>query len=164
LTAFCFAKEELGLTLVNLYDWFHRCWNDCGWAVRASGLHNVFVQSLLIYNVSYGPWKSCAWYQSLVEVAADLSKVLDENSIELLRLWECILVDKGLHTSASDDVAGPAARKAFVEQLQLNKCFTVKGSKCATSRWFSWHHGLTTCPGSLPLTAEEPWVSPNPMN
>ncbi|CAK0814169.1 unnamed protein product, partial [Prorocentrum cordatum] len=54
LSGYNFAKDVLKLTCVLIGDWFHRCWNDLGAAVRKAGLHSIYVQKLQLHNFPRG--------------------------------------------------------------------------------------------------------------
>ena len=73
------------------------------------------------------------------EQAAELAAACDANDPLLLEVWPMILKDRGLNEAgAGDDICGDAARRAFLDELQLAKPVLAKGPRVAVARWFSW--------------------------
>jgi hypothetical protein len=134
---FNFLEKKLQLNLVPLRDPFHRMWNDFGAAVHKGGFSPVYHHSLFTFNIAYGPFQRSAFFQEMIDMAADLAQTMEGNNPLLLKFWPRILADQGMQDSFGDDT-GFAARTRFVERMQLNKSFTIKGPKVSTSRWFSW--------------------------
>lgn len=167
LSAISFAQHVMGINIVLLNDVFHRLWNDVSRSVRAAGLWAIYLQTLLIFNISHGPWSKGAWFHNQVEAASNITALLIEDDQLLGKLWPMILMDQGKHFEADDDMVGAPARKQYLEQFSLSKCFTVRGAKCALSRWFSWQTSMaewdnewhTRALGLAHLAIEKNWVS-----
>lgn len=133
-----YMKNKLLLCVSGLRDPFHRAFNDASLAVKHSGLWATYLHSLLIYNIAWGPWQKCAWWSALKEQASDLAANLGCDDPLLLAMWDKILIDRGHVLDQPEDIRGPAARAAFVRELQYSRAFATKGDKCSISRWHSW--------------------------
>ena len=68
-----FAKK---LRIMFTRDPFHRCWNDVKLALMASGQFWAVLLCRVVFNLPYGPWEGCAWYEKLKAAAADLVDAL----------------------------------------------------------------------------------------
>ena len=61
-SAINFLKWKLHLCIQALRDPHHRSWNDMANAIREGGGWPAFCHSLVIYNISYGPWQNAAFF------------------------------------------------------------------------------------------------------
>ena len=68
---------HIGLRFIPIRDVYHREWNDCKNAIMKAGLSWVIQATNLLYNLAYGPWEGCAWFNELVEGAALLLERCD---------------------------------------------------------------------------------------
>eukprot|EP00974_Lingulodinium_polyedra_P111304 10765970-Lingulodinium_polyedra.AAC.1 len=60
-----FLLHHLHLRATFQRDVFHREWNDCKGAVKASSLWWVILCSTLVMNLTYGPWEGAGWFEKL---------------------------------------------------------------------------------------------------
>ena len=72
-SAFNFLKGSLGLCLEPVRDPFHRAWKNMSSAIRRSGLWPTFLNAVLIFNLSYGPWQGHGCFNQQQGQAADLA-------------------------------------------------------------------------------------------
>lgn len=129
ITAVCFAKDVLSLTVEVHHDWYHRVWNDLNGSIRSSGLFPAFLNSFMFLNIAHGPWQKCAWFHVMSEQACDLAQCLAPNDPELLKLWPRIVTDRRLDGEMSDALVGEAGRAEYCKNLHLSRCFLVNGEK-----------------------------------
>ena len=137
-----FMQQTLEMTYLAIFDWFHRQHNDLQHSTRQAGMWSIYYQTILVFNVGHGPWAKGAWFHQILESATDLKELLNENDRMLKVFWPKILVDKSLHFSTLPDEVGPPARRKFIQELPLNRCFVARGSKTATSKWHSWRRSF----------------------
>ena len=92
------------MNIVGLRDPFHRAWNDMGLALRKAGAWPSYLNSLFVFNISYGPWQNAAFFRDLQNSAADIGQLLDADDPLLLRLWPDVVLDQmgGLDSSVMD--------------------------------------------------------------
>ncbi|MCP4242801.1 MAG: hypothetical protein GY772_19785, partial [bacterium] len=126
-------------TIARVFDFFHRDCNDTAMARAKSGLTPVYLASIAILNVGYGPYETCAWFQLMLAQAADLARNLSPNDPLLLRLWKRILRDKELHLETKEELVGEAARERFVKELAVDPSVDLKSIKCKPSVWYSFN-------------------------
>jgi hypothetical protein len=57
-----------------------------------------------VFNISYGPWQTAAFFRDLQNSAADIGQLLDADDRLLLRLWPDVVLDQmgGLDSSVMD--------------------------------------------------------------
>ena len=145
--AYNFLVSSLQLTMVAWRDPFHRMWNDLHLAMRKAGYWTCYVHTTFIFNISFGPWQSQAWFEQQQLQAYQLAKVMSADDPLLLHLWPRILMDKlpragtteGLATAGLELEDNANGRKGFIDNLLICRPFTVQGKRVRPSRWFSWH-------------------------
>ena len=131
-------SDVAGLSIVSLYDTFHRRHNDSQAAVARSGLMKHFYGAVALVNVAYGPWETKAWWHAMVGQANNLAKGLGPDDAWLLRVWPQIVADRGL--TDVPGAASRAARAAFLQdELLASKGATIHGARIAPSKWMSLH-------------------------
>jgi len=136
-SALNFLQTGLFLNVVGLRDPFHRSWNDLSASLRKAGAWPAYVNSLFVFNISYGPWQHAAFFRKMQSSAASLQKLIQPDDPLLLKFWPAIMADVGT-SSTLDSHSGSAARSQYLEEYIHDKAFSVKGPKASISRWFSW--------------------------
>lgn len=137
--AFCEDPGGLRLTKVSVFDFFHRWWNCLKTAQAKASLTNVFYAAVMIYNIGYGPWETCAWWGLMLSQTTDLASAMEDDSPLLLAFWRQILVDKRLDMSLRDEDVGRPARKRFIESLSAKGSMDLRNKKVKPSIWMSFH-------------------------
>jgi hypothetical protein len=139
-----FLQFKKGMNIVGLRDPFHRAWNDMGLALRKAGAWPSYLNSLFVFNISYGPWQNAAFFRDLQNSAADIGQLLDADDPLLLRLWPDVVLDQmGGQDSSVMDASSREMREHFLKEFVHDKSFSVKGPKVSVSRWFSWMKAQT---------------------
>jgi hypothetical protein len=138
VTGGAFMEDELKITMVRLYDWFHREHNNNVDAIAKSGFQVIFLACIAIFNVSYGPYKDCQWFWQLLHMAADLVKTMGPDDPLLIKFWPKILKDKGLAFETADEIIGRPGRVKFLQALSAVKVLELKSVKVKPSQWQSF--------------------------
>ena len=137
LTGGEFILSVLRVTGGRFEDWFHRCSNDLATAQAEAGLTVMYYSAVLIYNIGYGPWQSCLWWQTMLAQAAALKNVLTSDSPIVLRLWKRRIRELGLQGETSPELIGKEARVAWLESIDAKAVMNLKMHKVKTSTWMS---------------------------
>ena len=139
--AWCESPAGIRLTMVSVFDIYHRLWNCLKAAEARAGLTPMFYAATTIYNFAYGPWESSAWFHQLLMEAADVGSTLDPDGPLMMLFWQRILGDKR-RSRDSCDLEGLSAREARAEHLktlQARGAFDIRNTKVKPSVWFSFH-------------------------
>jgi hypothetical protein len=137
--AFCEDPKGLRLTYVAVFDFFHRWWNCLKTAQAKAGLTPLFYAAVMIYNLGYGPWETCVWWQQMLSQMSDLASGLEDDSPLLLAFWRQILVDRRLDLHKKDEDVGKAARRRFIDSLAARSQIDIRNQKVKPSTWMSFH-------------------------
>eukprot|EP00974_Lingulodinium_polyedra_P100409 9725997-Lingulodinium_polyedra.AAC.1 len=105
-------------------DIFHREWNDCTQAIKHSGLWWVILLTTMAWNLCYGPWEGCAWYEKIKGGASEFFALERATNPLFSALYGRICQDQKLpapHTVAH--------KEAMLQQTQAGEAFTQKGPR-----------------------------------
>jgi hypothetical protein len=119
-------------------DEFHRTNNDVNASVAASGLQPAYEAAIAIFNIAYGPWQKCLFFNQILGKQATLARTLTPNSRLVLRFWPQHLRATGKLGEVDDEVAGPEGRKKWIESLGEKSKLQIKGTKVRPSQWMSF--------------------------
>eukprot|EP00974_Lingulodinium_polyedra_P094165 9124867-Lingulodinium_polyedra.AAC.1 len=61
------------------FDEMHRVHNDIYLGIGAAGMRSTIMLCTILFNLSWGPWTNCSWYEQIKEEAAFYFKVSSEN-------------------------------------------------------------------------------------
>ncbi len=137
--AFCEDPNGLALTMVCTFDFFHRWWNCLNTAMARSGLTPIFYAAVMMYNLGYGPWESCAWWALLLAEIDDVASGVKPDSPLLLAYWPQIMIDKKLHASKRDADVGKLGRQRYIESLKCAGSLDIRNRKVVPSIWCSFN-------------------------
>ena len=137
--AFCEDPGGLRLTKVSMFDFFHRWWNCLNAAMALAGLTPVFYAAVMIYNIGYGPWESCAWWNAMLATGQEVASTMNVDGPLIMAFWKQILVSKSQDTARADHIVGRGGREAFLESLKQKGPLDVRNKKVKPSIWMSFH-------------------------
>ena len=60
-------QYKMNMRVLCIRDPLHREWNDLKLAVSRTSLWWVITTTMLLYNLAYGPWEGCTWFQQMCE-------------------------------------------------------------------------------------------------
>ena len=138
LTGTNFLRGGLQITAEPIADPYHRRPNDIKLSLTEAGLWWTYLDRILLYNISHGPWEKAAWFRQLQHSATQCVRAMSPDDPLLLKLWPSILKDKGIIEQDCEEVSGRAARAAYLRNFDHGQTFSTVGKKCSTGKWFSW--------------------------
>lgn len=138
ISACCCFADVLHLAIEFVYDFAHRSNNDIMDALVKSGLWTVYLMSIVIFNISFGPYSSCAWFHSLGQSAQNFAARLTPDDPLVLRYWPRIVLERGLSFETADDKVGYKARSDFVKGLDSSVVVSKKGQRTSKKQWWSF--------------------------
>ena len=123
------------LVLVALSDPFHRCWNDCKWALRHSygSLWKTLLQYSLIFNLNYGPASTKKWFLKKQQLATDFMATHTCDS-ELFRAY-LPFICKERHV---EEATTREERELFFDSIAVMPTLAQLGPLTKLMRWFSF--------------------------
>jgi hypothetical protein len=139
ITACNFLADHCGLTIEFIFDFAHRSTNDMVDTLVKCGLWTIYLMAIVIFNISFGPYGSCAWFQQLVHTAQKMRNALTPNDPLVLRYWPRILVERGHHYSTDQAKVGEQARQELIDNMDVNGIVSRKGQRCSKKQWWSFN-------------------------
>ena len=115
-----FLSHHMGMRMICLRDPPHRQWNDARLALQHAGFWGTVLDLTVVWNSSYGPWSSSAWFKGLLEAATEMASTLQPGDPLLLWLGE--------------HLRSESQQEALVDLTP----FRTKGPRVSLSRWFSF--------------------------
>ena len=106
--------EGLDVTGAKFRDEFHRTNNDTNNAIGASGLQPAYEAGIAIFNISYGPWQKCLFFNQIMGKRATLGQTLKENSKLVLKFWPMHLQATGKANETRYELVGAPARSLWI--------------------------------------------------
>ena len=119
-----------------LFDLCHRCHNDALNAVKEAGMHTSLLLTIIIFNLSYGPFKGQSFWEQQCDGAKELVGRCSQDDPLVLHYLPFILQEKGLVDDGSYTV------ESIKEDLATATWLSVKGPRVAMSRWFTWRKAM----------------------
>eukprot|EP00974_Lingulodinium_polyedra_P111027 10738955-Lingulodinium_polyedra.AAC.1 len=126
-------RYHLRARLFILRDVYHREWNDVKMALGQAGLWWVVLLTSLTFNLCFGPWEGCAWFEKLVSAAVQYFALERVSNPLFQALYPAICRDKGL-----PEVGGVDHQQAILDEVASSEAWEKKGPHVANKRWFSW--------------------------
>ena len=118
------------------WDPCHRVGNDMFSAARACGLNKILLLSIILLNLSWGPWMGEAWFQRIREEAANYVKLGGPEDAVFLIMLTRIALEEG-----QSEARGTQAQ-AIWDELGYSEFFLRKGQRVLLTRWGSWVHAM----------------------
>ena len=137
---------KLKMTVLNLYDTYHRAWNDVKNSLRqATGsLFKVLLSFSLFFNINYGPAGSRSWMQKKIHNLKDFAANFGPNSEAFLQYLPFICEERNLEFPQTAE-----ERTAVFNSLLTMKTLTQHGPVVKLMRWYSfwesYHHFQGEC-------------------
>ena len=132
MSAVSWMAYKAGLRVMCLSDPFHRCWNDCKLALLRSGQYWVVLLARVVFNLPYGPWEGCAWFEKLKSSAAGSLQLLPVDGPIWKAFYPLVASDR------NKAVAGTRLHKEAVLREAATDSVSCKGPKMALNRWFGY--------------------------
>ena len=137
--AFSEDPNGLRLTMTAIFDIFHRFVNCLNNGTAKAGLTPIFYAAVMIYNIGYGPWETCLWWQQMLAQIDDLAATMDADNALLLALWKGILVDLKMDHKKADADVGKAARQKFIQSMKAQGKIDFRNKKVKPNSWMSFN-------------------------
>jgi hypothetical protein len=111
-----------------LYDPTHRMQLNWKHAMAEANLMGHFYQSILVYNVQYGPNNSANWFHQVVSHGQDQAAAMTVEDPFLHRVYPNCLLDEGMqHVSG---IHTKAMKRSYIDKkFQHQRGVEVKGGK-----------------------------------
>ena len=127
--------QRLGLSMLAVWDPFHRTWNDARLALRKckAPLWKSVLEWTVVFNVAYGPFNSGSWMQTLRDTLESFHSEVDPEDSFFRGYAPLIAAELGRPE--------PTTREQLSDlKNDLLNIVTMqsKGVKVKLSRWFSW--------------------------
>lgn len=134
LSAYFAMANYYKLMVWPMFDGLHRVHNDIYLGISASGNKPVVLLCTILFNLSWGPWASCSWFEQLKEEASAYWSTASSSDPIFQHLRERIRRHSGDCSEAADFQTDEETFSALCESSFLLR----KGSKVLLSRWGSW--------------------------
>ena len=92
---------------------------------------------MLIYNIGWGPWSSCAFFRKMVTSTTVHATALEADGPLCHMMWPRILLDRGHNHSTDDATVGLPARKAMLSKITTCPSDLLSGDKVSQKSFFS---------------------------
>ena len=113
-------------------DPYLRAWNDSKLALSTTGQLWVSLLARVVYNVVYGPWEGCAWWEKMCAQTRDTAAMLPVDGPVWSAFYPLVCDDRGLE---------PLGTLEHRTQVLQDLCVDLQQAKLprmAMNRWFSY--------------------------
>jgi len=117
------------------FDEMHRVHNDIYLGVSLAGLKSTVILCTILFNLSWGPWTNCSWFEQLRDEAATYFKIASPSDPIFQSMLASMQADSD---SGSLAACGPDAAELTCDGLCEVSFLRKKGSRVLLSRWASW--------------------------
>lgn len=138
-SACAFMQMHLKMCVLYVPPLCHWKVNDVELVLTKCGLRAVWHRRLVIANIAYGPWRGSLYMRDIEDIASEIRQLLHKDYLVLMLFWKRICEDRGW---SSDEDTNAAARQRWLDFLETERPFTIKGPKASHARWFSVQHAV----------------------
>jgi hypothetical protein len=125
--------QSLGHCIRVEFDAFHRSWNDIKLMLRRGGgrLWNRVLQFVVIYNLSYGPFNSGRFHESLSHAFDSFLEQVTEHDDSFTSFLGLMALERRCAPPGMESL------EELFQSLAEVKSRRLKGTRAKLSRWFS---------------------------
>lgn len=133
-SAYFAMTNHYNISVWPMFDPMHRVHNDINLGISNAGLKPVVLLCTILFNLSWGPWASCGWFEKIKEEAAAYWATSGPEDPIFQHLLHRIKVHSSDWSEAMDLESDDATCSSLCESSFLLR----KGPKVLLSRWASW--------------------------